>query len=201
VCALLAAGPVASSGAATVTRAACVFCETAIFDAAPGETNTVTVVASNTVLGWLVFTDATAPLTAAGLCTQIDAHTAQCPTVRAGLYLGDGNDVAWLVNTPAPRVCHPYTGTCELDRSFVFGGPGNDRLVGSSFADSEYGEDGNDVLIGNSGADYLSGGAGNDRILAFDGLADGVDCGPGADGLVADPLDTRRVGCEGLLGR
>lgn len=41
---------------------------------------------------------------------------------------------------------------------------GNDRIVGSQFADKAYGANGNDKLIGNAGNDTLTGDAGNDSL-------------------------------------
>jgi hypothetical protein len=60
------------------------------------------------------------------------------------------------------------------------------RLVGGAHGD---------VLVGGPRADSLAGGAGEDTILARDGVADTVDCGAGADTVVADAVDVLS-GCE-----
>jgi Ca2+-binding RTX toxin-like protein len=49
----------------------------------------------------------------------------------------------------------------------VWGGFGNDVLIGGSGADALFGEGGKDLLVGGLGSDYLDGGAGND--ILFDG--------------------------------
>ena len=147
------------------------------FIAAPGEVNQLTIV------GGGLFHDAGAPVTAGVGCTQIDANTATCPARYAYAELGDENDVAWLTDGDAG----------------VNGGPGDDLIVGSHFADAELGGDGNDVLIGGRGADELDGGNGDDRIYAFDGVRDSIDCGAGTDTLSHDLYDQPRYGCERSL--
>ena len=70
-----------------------------------------------------------------------------------------------------------------------YGGAGNDRIVDSAGAQSQYGEDGDDVLLASAGNDELYGGAGNDALQggADDDLLDGgegqdfIDGGIGAD--------------------
>ncbi len=69
------------------------------------------------------------------------------------------------------------------------------------------GEGGNDVLTlaasvtigamldGGAGADLLRGGSGADQLVTRDGTADGAACGPGADTVVADTIDSVS-GCE-----
>ena len=47
----------------------------------------------------------------------------------------------------------------------IYGGDGDDTLIGGSNDDHLYGQDGDDDLIGNLGADYLDGGAGSDGLL------------------------------------
>jgi Ca2+-binding RTX toxin-like protein len=58
----------------------------------------------------------------------------------------------------------------------VFGGEGDDTLVGSTAANRLYGGLGNDEIYGGGGADYLSGGPGTDFL----------DGGPGPDDLFGD---------------
>jgi Ca2+-binding RTX toxin-like protein len=57
--------------------------------------------------------------------------------------------------------------------TFLFGGDGNDTLVGGSRIDLIYGEAGNDSLVGGAGSDTVDGGDGNDTLNA--NLAGGAD--------------------------
>ncbi|MGD9694357.1 MAG: calcium-binding protein [Thermoleophilia bacterium] len=65
-----------------------------------------------------------------------------------------------------------------------------DLLVGSARGNALTGGAGDDRLIGGNGGDELSGGAGRDDIQARDGEPDAVSCGPDADTVDADPVDT-----------
>ncbi|RCJ35362.1 hypothetical protein A6770_16185 [Nostoc minutum NIES-26] len=47
---------------------------------------------------------------------------------------------------------------------YLYGGAGNDTVLGSSGKDSLYGQDGSDRLTGNAGNDYLYGGNGDDLL-------------------------------------
>ncbi len=85
------------------------------------------------------------------------------------------------------------TGTASDDQ--IHGHGGNDRLYGRAGADCVHGGGGNDVLRGGAGEDELHGGPGSDVVLAADGEADTVDCGPGADTVTADAGD-QLTGCE-----
>jgi Ca2+-binding RTX toxin-like protein len=90
---------------------------------------------------------------------------------------------------------HPSGQAGEADRldgtiEQVYGGSGNDSLVGNAGANALFGNGGNDTLIGNGGVDALWGGAGNDRILAKDGVKDYVDGGAGTDSAQTDLIDT-----------
>src|SRR6185436_15187967 len=49
-----------------------------------------------------------------------------------------------------------------LPAAHLFGGDGNDSLIGGSGGDQLFGEDGNDTLLGRGGFDLLVGGAGTD---------------------------------------
>jgi hypothetical protein len=77
----------------------------------------------------------------------------------------------------------------------VIGGSGDDELEGNAGANSLRGGDGADVLTGSGGADTFAGDAGADTINARDGVADAIDCGPGADIAIADAIDTT-TSCE-----
>lgn len=80
---------------------------------------------------------------------------------------GDGNDSITIDETNGP-----------LPAAQIFGGDGNDTLIGGSGNDKLSGQDGNDslsgrggddALSGGSGNDFISGGAGNDRLVGGDG--------------------------------
>ena len=95
----------------------------------------------------------------------------------------------------------------------IYGGGGNDTLVGSGADDYLFGEGGDDDLDGSAGSDHLEGGAGDDTLRSTDGTrpANGLDSlfgsagndrfvtddgsrdilrgGPGDDEAEADELD------------
>lgn len=54
---------------------------------------------------------------------------------------------------------------------FLYGGSGNDELIGQSYNDELYGGAGSDILYGDYGNDYLNGGNGKD-YFAFDTMLD-----------------------------
>jgi hypothetical protein len=78
----------------------------------------------------------------------------------------------------------------KSDVEKVAAGSGDDELEGNALTNTLSGGDGADTLTGNGGADVLLGDAGADTINARDGVADDVNCGPGADAAVVDPADT-----------
>lgn len=81
----------------------------------------------------------------------------------------------------------------------IDGANGNDTLDGGDGNDTIYGGGNDDTIIGGPGLDSLSGEgslsgafvsvAGNDRIDARDGIAENLNCGPGADTAIVDALD------------
>jgi len=94
------------------------------------------------------------------------------------------------------------------------GGAGDDRLDGGKAgfpngmngvqANQYFDQTGNDGVTGGPGADWIYGGSGKDafigddegdHIVANDGHADTIDCGPGDDQAWIDELD-KAVGCE-----
>jgi hypothetical protein len=84
-------------------------------------------------------------------------------------------------------------GSSRLDA--LFGGRGDDRLVGRERADR---------LVGSQGTDAYLGGRGNDRVVATDGSRDRIiHCGPGKDEAVLDPrgLDPNPRSCESVTFR
>jgi hypothetical protein len=54
-------------------------------------------------------------------------------------------------------------------RAFLYGGDGDDILIGGNGRNIGYGGDGNDTLIGGAGDDLFYGGDGNDRLLGKGG--------------------------------
>jgi hypothetical protein len=77
----------------------------------------------------------------------------------------------------------------------VTGGPFGDTLTGSAAANVLKGSGGGDTLDGKGGADHVFGESGDDKITARDGVADTIDCGDGADTVLADVQDVL-IGCE-----
>lgn len=69
------------------------------------------------------------------------------------------------------------------------GGPGNDRLDGKAGDDVLRGGGGNDVIIGGAGIDVAKGDAGDDRFSMKDGKAETVAGGAGANTCTCDPSD------------
>ncbi len=94
-----------------------------------------------------------------------------------------GND-AGVVGTRAADVLD-FSALLENTRlGTVDGGDGNDRLIGSAFADDLRGGNGNDTLIGGAGDDMLSGGSGSDHFIFASGFGHDtiVDFDPSAQG-------------------
>jgi len=84
----------------------------------------------------------------------------------------------------------------------IFGGGGNDLLLGSRFNDSLDGGDGNDTLNGGGGNDTLLGGNGNDGLSGYTGN-DQLFGGAGTDTLIGhDGADTLfgDAGADTLVG-
>lgn len=74
-----------------------------------------------------------------------------------------------------------------------------DVLRGGSRADIIDGRAGNDLLDGGAGRDRLRGGTGSDSVVAWDGVRDRVSCGPGADVVNADGVDSISPDCETVM--
>jgi hypothetical protein len=89
---------------------------------------------------------------------------------------------------PEPDLC-PASPTieaacsCKGRTATIAGGPGPDRLRGTSGADVIAGLGGRDKLKGRGGNDLICGGAGADRLIG----------GPGADTLVGGPGRDREI--------
>lgn len=93
--------------------------------------------------------------------------------VRKTIDAGEGNDIVDM------------SGTVDAN---IFGGDGDDYLIGSPLADFIDGGRGNDTLIALAGADVLYGGEGDD-ILDGDAGADQMFGGDGSDTFLWDPGD------------
>ena len=87
----------------------------------------------------------------------------------------------------------------------VVGGSGDDRMTGTSSAntfiggagnDTLDGRDGNDVLEGGAGTDSLEAGNGDDTLRSRDTVIDTVNCGAGTDSIDVDAADTVGADCE-----
>jgi Ca2+-binding RTX toxin-like protein len=76
------------------------------------------------------------------------------------------------------------------------GNGGNDTINGLDGPDVLHGGDGRDIVSGDLGSDTLLGDGGDDSLLAFDSVADVLDCGDGTDDdAQVDGLD-RADNCE-----
>jgi Ca2+-binding RTX toxin-like protein len=85
--------------------------------------------------------------------------------------------------------------TIASDVEGAFGGLGNDTLAGNAANGVLLGFEGNDKLSDSGGTDRLDAGAGDDEIDSVDGAADVDVCGPGADKVTSDPIDSVDADC------
>jgi Ca2+-binding RTX toxin-like protein len=85
-----------------------------------------------------------------------------------------------------------------LPKANLFGGVGNDTLIGGSGADQLFGQAGNDTLLGKGGFDFLFGGANNDTLTGGD-ADDQVFGEAGDDRMIWNPGDDSDVN-EGGTG-
>ena len=85
----------------------------------------------------------------------------------------------------------------------LVGSAGFNELGGGAGRDSIRGGEGDDRLTGGSEPDILAGEGGADTVLAFDGNADTIRCGPGTDAVSRDFADVDLADCESqtLVGR
>ncbi len=158
-------------------------------NAAPGETNNVTLSQAGNVL---TFADSTAPITpTAPECTAVTANIAKCTlktVALAGIMLDDGNDSATIdqsVVVPAGLQIVGGEGADHLtggvNTSNILIG---DNTFGGGAADVLTGGDHADAFVGGEGSDVYNGGAGNDQALLVFGPDSGADTfngGPGFD--------------------
>jgi len=84
-------------------------------------------------------------------------------------------------------------------RDLIRGGFGDDRLAGGDQADKILGGPGADGINGQAGHDVIDAGRGNDLIIADDGQADIIRCGPGRNRVRADQRDRVARDCERVV--
>lgn len=101
---------------------------------------------------------------------------------RIWIDAGDGDDTVQINLGAAGQEVH----------STVYGGTGDDRLIGGDGPDTLFGSVGDDTLLGRGGRDYLSGGFGADTLDGGDDN-DRLDGGRGVDHVTGDPELDRLV--------
>ncbi|OMG51941.1 hypothetical protein BJP32_16740, partial [Brevundimonas sp. ZS04] len=113
-------------------------------------------------------------------------------------YGGNGNDTIRLITSLATSSSFVSgdDGDDLLDAAqaravAMFGGRGNDVLIGSESIDELHGNEGDDQLGGNGGNDLLSGDAGSDKLA----------CGQGDDAATLDLSDQLLEPDTAALGR
>ncbi len=202
---------------------------TVAINAAPGETNTLSVDLETAFdRPAVVVTDTTASPTAQDRCQQLDPNRVRCswPDVESiasvVAELGDMDDSATSENERqfAYLAFLGGEGNDDLIANWATleGGPGDDRLIGQAGRDTLQGDAGNDLLDGHGDIDYLDGGLGDDVMQGgedHDSLYAGgsinepgpagqdiLDGGPGNDSLSdEDALDTTpEIGLDVLIG-
>jgi Ca2+-binding RTX toxin-like protein len=166
---------------------------TIIYEAAPGEANSLTVVRDFT--GYYVFMDSGASLVALGACASVDFATVRCPGVgvqEIDVFLADGNDQLLIGDSASAPGVPSILADGGEDADSLRGGPGPEALSGGAGDDISFGGGGDDNLIGGSGNDDLISGSGNDVLQGGDGNdrlsaareiggSDLLDGGPGDD--------------------
>ena len=135
-----------------------------VYAAAPGETNSLTVISRPDTYRLV---DAGARIDPGRGCTAVSPSEVECK--REGvreldIRLGDGNDLVTV------------SGATPGD---LRGGEGNDALEGGDGGDILRGDAGDDVLRGSAGLDALSGGGGADFLSGGTGFGSGF---PGPEG-------------------
>jgi Ca2+-binding RTX toxin-like protein len=88
--------------------------------------------------------------------------------------------------------------TVGADVEGVYGGAGDDTLIGNGADGFLDGGDGNDTLTDPGGSDDLFGDDGDDVIDSTDGVQDVVSCDDGNDQVWRDRIDLIDTGCEHL---
>ena len=179
-----------------------------VYRAGRGERNRVTITFDDFTV---TISDRVGVRTGDPNCTRSSAVTVVCQTPieqvppnigRADISLGDRSDTLTLRNN-LPGTCGSHLTPNPV--VFVTGGPGNDRIRGSSLSEKLMGGAGNDyitggpcdadileggpgsdTLIGGPNDDILRGGSGNDRLFGGRGN-DQLFGGPGRDRLSGGP--------------
>ncbi|MGH8658773.1 MAG: calcium-binding protein [Gammaproteobacteria bacterium] len=99
-------------------------------------------------------------------------EAAYVPDIGEGAY---GGTLTYRDNNPDPlsqlsdrvyRINFPYVDQANADPKVLYGGAGNDRLLGADGADVIYGEADQDLIEGGGGNDALFGGPGDDQVVA-----------------------------------
>ncbi len=91
---------------------------------------------------------------------------------RDTIYGGPGLDLLAATIAPSNYPTLETAPLADVGGSRLFGGPGNDSLVGSNRWDRMQGGPGNDSLYGFEGRDFLRGGSGNDSLVGGGGIDD-----------------------------
>jgi Ca2+-binding RTX toxin-like protein len=152
------------------------------FQADPGEANHVTVTIDEFTAN-VIFSDSGSALTPGTGCVGINANTVTCDVSIAGGVVIDAGDLADFVSV-ASIAAYECTQLLPCERHQLFGGDGDDVLIGGRIVDELFGGQGNDTLRA-GGSDpmqnpkdwnFLSGGPGDDLLLG----------GPGGDNLEGD---------------
>jgi hypothetical protein len=160
------------------------------------------------------FSDALAPIPAT-TCSGVPCEITVGRVLDLVVNLGDGDDGITVGPGVPTTTVNGGDGVDEADFSssgavakingveHASGGSAGDALTASPDGSVLYGEGGADTLTGGDGNDRLDSGADNDTILAANGDADVIDCGPGdQDSAVVDlglegPIDVFE-GCENV---
>lgn len=116
---------------------------------------------------------------------------------------GDGDDVVLVApDEDVDRGIHVYGGAGDDTLmggnrdDVLYGGEGDDLLIGGAGDDTLIGGDGDDTLIGGPGSNFVDGGEGSDTAIFEVGLSDGqsfYDGGPGVDALIVRYTETDLV--------
>ncbi|MGH8579928.1 MAG: calcium-binding protein, partial [Gammaproteobacteria bacterium] len=129
-------------------------------------------------------------------------EVAYVPDTGEGAY---GGTLTYRDNNPDPlsqlsdrvyRINLPYVAQANADPKVLYGGAGNDRLLGADGADVIYGEADQDLIEGGVGNDALVGGPGDDQVVAGAG-EDYVSGDSGNDTLRGESGSDRIYGGEG----
>jgi hypothetical protein len=211
---LLAALLPANGWAGTLSREG----SAVVFQAGPGETNALTIIYSDLLLGGskeIAVGDYSLGVQAGPGCQHAPAAWVACSSdgvVEVRVYSADSADTVNVNSTPVPIFIDAgegddYVPGAGYDSQSVLrpvtaqGGPGNDRLEGSPWTSTNFsGGEGNDILAGSlitgvGAAALLDGGPGDDQISGGRGK-DTVRGGDGVDRIYTkDDRQSDEVSC------